>query len=61
MTTVPHRTVNWRKSSRSTATDTCVELAYDGAVRDSKNPTGPVLPVGLAGLLASVKSGRFDR
>ncbi|MEO6088566.1 MAG: DUF397 domain-containing protein [Umezawaea sp.] len=33
------------------------------AVRDSKNPTGPVLAVGqvqLTAFLASVKSGRFD-
>lgn len=57
--TVPQEGVKWRKSSRSTATDTCVELAYSGAVRDSKNPTGPVLAVGLAELLASVKAGRF--
>jgi hypothetical protein len=33
------------------------------AVRDSKNPTGPVLAIGqvqLTAFLASVKSGRFD-
>lgn len=33
----------WRKSSRSgTATD-CVEVHPRGAIRDSKNPGGPML------------------
>ncbi len=39
--------MNWRKSSYSTSQDECVEVATlpDGgrAVRDSKNPDGPVL------------------
>ena len=38
-------TVTWWKSSRSSSTD-CVEVAVDAAhvfVRDSKNPSGPVL------------------
>lgn len=39
--------VRWKKSSRSGAGNNCVEVADlpDGgrAVRDSKNPTGPVL------------------
>jgi hypothetical protein len=42
----------WRKSSRSGAGNTCVEIAelpYGGAaVRDSKDPTEPVLAVPLA-------------
>jgi uncharacterized protein DUF397 len=51
----------WRKSSRSGETGACVELADPGAVRDSKNPDGPVLRTDLDGLLAVVKTGRFDR
>lgn len=46
MTDTPRWT--FRKSSRSTADEKCVELGCDqggrmDAVRDSKNPTGPVL------------------
>jgi hypothetical protein len=38
--------VRWHKSSRSTDTSNCVEVALTGpvvALRDSKNPTGSVL------------------
>lgn len=37
---------NWRKSSRSGGGDNCVEVATNTStvgVRDSKDPTGPVL------------------
>lgn len=52
----------WRKSSHSSGQGgECVELAYVGAVRDSKNPGGVVLFVELGGLIGSVKAGRFDR
>jgi hypothetical protein len=55
-------TENWRKSSYSAGNGgACVELAHRGAVRDSKNPTGPVLTTPLGEFLAVVKAGRFDR
>ncbi|MBB5956858.1 fermentation-respiration switch protein FrsA (DUF1100 family) [Saccharothrix tamanrassetensis] len=55
----------WRKSSRSTNTDSCVEVAGGlAAVRDSKNPDGPRLAFrgarSVAALLAAVRRGRFD-
>jgi hypothetical protein len=53
-------TPRWRRSSFSGDTN-CVELAAWGAVRDSKNPAGPVLTANLPRLLATVKTGRFDR
>ena len=48
----------WRKSSRSSGNGACIALAAAGAVRDTKNPTGPVLRVELGGLVAAVKAGR---
>jgi hypothetical protein len=52
----------WRKSSRSTGGSECVEVAFtgNGAVRDSKNPTGPILAVDLPGLLTAIKGGQLD-
>jgi hypothetical protein len=41
--------LDWRKSSYSNGQANCVEVAHGGpvvAVRDSKNPDGPVLVFG---------------
>lgn len=56
------RTVTWRKSRRSAGDDgNCVELANVGAVRDSKNPSGPMLRVDLSTLTGAAKAGLLDR
>ena len=49
--------IQWRKSSYSGGgNNECVEVAGTlVAVRDSKNPTGPILRGDLRGLLAAVK------
>ncbi len=58
--------VQWRKASASSSNGTCVELAPvpEGvAVRDSKDPLGPVLRFTreeLASFLAGAKAGEFD-
>ena len=50
----------WRKSTHSSETATCVEVAFSGpavGVRDSKNPTGPILTLpapALANLVQAV-------
>ena len=52
--------IRWRKSSRSDLQDTCVELGHTGdAVRDSKNPTGPILTVATHDLLAAIRTGKL--
>lgn len=51
----------WRKSSRSGTETNCVELAYTGVVRDSKNPTGPTLTADIPTLMAAIRTGRLDR
>jgi len=58
----PDLGTRWRKSSRSSGQNgACVELAYAGAVRDSKNPAGPALIVDLGAFLAAVKAEQFER
>jgi hypothetical protein len=58
--------VDWKKSSFSTANGDCVELAdtLDGvAVRDSKDPDGPVLTFTRAewrAFLDGARAGEFD-
>ena len=50
----------WRKSSFTTANQECVEVAHSAevvGVRDSKDPTGPVLalaPAGWSALLGAL-------
>lgn len=58
---------NWRKSRRSGGGDNCVEVAFatNGSVgvRDSKNPTGPVLtftPAEWEAFTGGVRDGEFD-
>jgi hypothetical protein len=50
--------LTWRKSSYSSSQENCVELT-DGAVRDSKNPAGPLLSVNITALVATVRSLGF--
>jgi hypothetical protein len=53
--------LTWRKSSYSgngTDNANCVELAAR-AVRDSKNPGGPVLNVQVMALITAVKAGQI--
>lgn len=58
---------SWRKASRSTASNNCVEVAaVEGvaAIRDSKNRGGGHLTVGPGAweaFLSDVKRGRYDR
>jgi hypothetical protein len=57
----------WRKASRSTASNNCVEVAaVDGAaaIRDSKNREGGHLTIGPGAweaFLSDVKRGRYER
>ena len=58
-------TANWRKSSHS-SNNGCVEVAQSGdqiAVRDSKDPAGPVLMFTAyewRAFFAGVRDGEFD-
>lgn len=67
MSTTDLSSAIWRKSSRSNGQANCVEIAdLDGghrAVRDSKDPAGPVLtftPAEWAAFTAGVRAGEFD-
>jgi Domain of unknown function (DUF397) len=58
--------VTWRKSTRSNGSGDCVEIAELPdlvAVRDSKNPAGPVLrftPSQWQAFIGGAKDGAFD-
>jgi hypothetical protein len=53
----------WRKSSRSTSTESCVEVGHTlDVIRDSKNPAGPRLSVSAVDtFLHAVKQDRLSR
>ncbi|WIM99231.1 DUF397 domain-containing protein [Actinoplanes oblitus] len=64
--TFDRQAATWRRSTRSYS-DNCVEVADlpDGgrAVRDSKNPDGPILfftPSEWAAFVGGAKDGEFD-
>ena len=56
----------WFKSSYSAGNGNCVEVAFTTeavAVRDSKNPAGPVLRFSVdawQGFVGAVRSGAYD-
>jgi Domain of unknown function (DUF397) len=67
MTTVDISRAVWRKSSRSGGSGNCVEVAVNladaVALRDSKDPLGPVLvltPAAWRALVSRVDEGQFD-
>lgn len=59
----PHTTgARWRKSSYSGGEGgNCVEVSHDlTAIRDSKNPNGPVVTGDVRALIEAIKLGRSD-
>jgi hypothetical protein len=69
MTTTPDTTLirPWRKSSRSTGGNDCVEVAQAGTsclIRDSKNPDDArlaVRPQAWAAFIGGIKRGTYGR
>jgi hypothetical protein len=58
---ITNDTVRWRKSTLSGGeNNACVEVADGlGAVRDSKNPTGPILYADLHPLIGAIRADRL--
>ncbi|WP_184726215.1 DUF397 domain-containing protein [Saccharopolyspora phatthalungensis] len=55
-------TRRWKKSSRSQNGSDCVEVASTlDALRDSKDPEGPVVTADVSKFIRAVRAGRFDR
>ncbi|HET9257981.1 MAG TPA: DUF397 domain-containing protein [Pseudonocardiaceae bacterium] len=56
--------LRWRKPNRSGAGNACVEIAQlpngDRAIRDSKDPTGPVLTITATTWTAFTATARDD-
>ena len=53
---------SWRKSSRSQNDQNCVEVRGTlDRLRDSKNPTGPVLSGDVTSLVQAVRDGSITR
>ncbi|MCP2295816.1 protein of unknown function (DUF397) [Nocardia amikacinitolerans] len=68
MTNIDLSQASWFKSTHSGSQSACVEVAWLAGggvgVRDSKNPTGPVLvftPGEWDAFAAGVREGEFDR
>lgn len=52
----------WRKSIRSQNGANCVEVSSTlDQLRDSKNPSGPVLRGSIASLVLTIRSGQLDK
>jgi uncharacterized protein DUF397 len=52
----------WRTSSYSSNGSSCVQVHRElAAVRDSKNPDGPVLRADFRSLVTAIHAGRFTR
>jgi Domain of unknown function (DUF397) len=66
MSAVDPARLNWRKAKSSVGNGACLEVApVNGmvAIRDSKNPTGPMLtytPTEWRAFLDGAKQGEFD-
>lgn len=54
--------MTWRSSSHSGSDGNCVQVRGDlTAVRDSKDPSGPILRIDLPRLVTTVKAERLHR